>query len=193
MPPVIYHLIGTPAAGKYTIGKLVAEATGARFIDNHSIANVIFNVIGTDGVTPLPEGIWTPVGKVRAAVLETVVQLAPAHLSFVFTNYLRGEDPAEDRMFQQMVELAATRASVFIPVLLRCETSELKERAASESRVARMKLIDPLAIAQMNDDTPLFETSHPNVLKLDTTKRSPADSARLIVEWGASRRLESPA
>ena len=188
MRPVIYHLIGTPAVGKYTIGKLVAEMTGARFVDNHSVANVIFNVIAPDGVTPLPEGIWATVGKVRDAVLDAVQNLAPPHLSFVFTNYIRGEDSAELAAFQQLVDVAAARKSVFIPVLLRCETRELMDRAATDSRVERMKLIDPVEIARLNDVVPLFETDHPNTLTLDVTHRPPGESARIIVEWAESRR-----
>jgi hypothetical protein len=183
MRPTIFHLIGTPAVGKYTIGKELTSLTGARFVDNHSVANVIFNVIAADGVTPLPEGIWARVGKVREAVLDAVVNLSPPHLSFVFTNYLRGEDPAELAAFQQLVDLAAARESLFVPVLLRCRTEELMDRAANDSRIERMKLIDPLAIAHMNDDVPQFETDHPNALKLDVTTRPPAESARLIVEW----------
>ena len=41
MEPTIFHLLGSPGVGKYTIGKALAEATGARLVDNHSIANVI--------------------------------------------------------------------------------------------------------------------------------------------------------
>ncbi len=186
MQPVIYHLIGTPAVGKYTIGKEVAVLTGARFVDNHSVANVIFNLVAPDGVTPLPAAIWPRVAQVRAAVLDTLVNVSPRSLSFVFTNYIRGEDPGEEAAFQQMVDVATARESLFIPVLLRCETSVLVTRAANESRIERMKLIDPAAIARMNDEVPRFETNHPNVLLLDVTHRPPAESARLIVEWAQS-------
>lgn len=191
MQPVIYHLIGTPAVGKYTIGKRVAELTGARFVDNHSIANVIFNVIAPDGVTPLPPTIWPRVGQVRAAVLDTVRNVAPPELSYVFTNYIQGGSATEFAAFEEMVQLAADRDSLFVPVLLRCQTSELMERAANESRVERMKLIDPILIAHLNDEIPLFETSHPNTLVLDTTATSPDDAARAIVEWAASLRARA--
>ena len=186
MQPVIYHLIGTPAVGKYTIGRLVAEQSGARFVDNHSIANVIFNVIAPDGVTPLPPEIWPRVGQVRAAVLDTIVNLAPPELSYVFTNYLHGSSPAEKAVFDDLVQLAAARRSEFVPVLLRCQTGELMARAANESRIERMKLIDPLLIAHMNDEVALFETDHPNALTLDTTTRPPEESARAIVEWASA-------
>jgi hypothetical protein len=183
MKPIIYHLIGTPAAGKYTIGSIVAERTGARFIDNHSITNVIFNVFGSDGVTPLPDGVWSYVGRVREATMDALEALAPPHLSFVFTNYLIGQDPKERLVFDQLQALAERRKSVFVPVLLRCDTAELMARAANDSRVQRMKLIDPLAIARFNDEFPQFETDHPNAFKLDVTRTPPEESAARIIEW----------
>ena len=57
MENTIIHLIGPPGVGKYTIASQIAGRMGARLVDNHAIANVIFNVIAPDGVTPLPEGI----------------------------------------------------------------------------------------------------------------------------------------
>ncbi len=189
MQPVIYHLIGTPAVGKYTIGKRLSELAAARFVDNHSIANVVFNVIAPDGVTPLPAAIWPRVGQVRAAVLDTIRNVAPPGLSYVFTNYLHGESPAEFALFQDLMELAEARASLFVPVLLRCDTSELMARAANDSRVERMKLIDPILIAHMNDEVAPFQTDHPHALTIDTTARPAEESARLIVDW--AERLQS--
>ena len=73
MKPTIFHLIGTPGAGKYTIGKLLAEAAGARLVDNHSIANVIFGMLDQDGVKPLPAGTWPLVMRVRRTVLDALL------------------------------------------------------------------------------------------------------------------------
>src|SRR3970282_972789 len=78
----IIALIGKPGVGKFTIGSVLAQMTGARLVDNHSINNVIFNAIAADGVSQLPPEIWVQVGRVRAAVLETVATIAPRHLSF---------------------------------------------------------------------------------------------------------------
>jgi hypothetical protein len=63
-------------------------------------------------------------------------------------------------------------------------------RAADDSRVQRMKLIDPLAIQRLNDEVPLFETEHPNTLRLDVTNTPPAESARRIVDWAKSLPVE---
>ena len=170
--------------GKYTVGAELARLTGARLVDNHSIANVIFNVIGTDGVSPLPEGIWERVGQVRAAVLDTIVHLSPPHLSFVFTNYMRGEDAAEYAIFLEFVAIAEIRHSLYLPVLLTCETPEVVTRIVRPDRRQRMKLVDPIQGARMNEE-PRFETDHPNALRLDTTTMAPADTAQAIINWRA--------
>jgi len=182
MKNTIIHLIGTPGVGKYTIGGHVAAMTGARFVDNHSVANVIFNLLPIDGVTPLPEGVWDRVSQVRAAVLDTVAHLSPPEMSFVFTNYMRGADPVEYEAFLHMVALADARQSVFVPVVLRCDTAELRRRIVAPSRRERMKMVDPVQGARLNE-LPEFDTDHPNKLRLDVTSVEPADAARLIVDW----------
>ena len=177
------HLIGTPAVGKYTVGKELARLTGARLVDNHSIANVIFNIVGADGVAPLPAEIWPYVGQVRRAALDALIHVAPRALSYVVTNYMRGEDEGELAAFAEVAAVAEIRGSVFVPVILSCQTSELVARAANPDRKERMKLIDPDAVARMNDEIPGFETDHPNLLRLDTTRTLPHESARQIAAW----------
>ncbi|MEP6872432.1 MAG: chloramphenicol phosphotransferase [Anaerolineaceae bacterium] len=188
--PTIYHLIGKPGVGKYTVGSELVRLTGARFVDSHSIANVIFNLIDPDGLTPLPDGIWSRVGQVRAAVLDTIIHLSPPHLSFVFTNYLRGEDASEDAILEELVAIAQTRKSTYVPVLLSCKTAELVARIVSEDRRARMKLIDPIEGARLNDHVPQFEPNHPNTLRLDVTHIPPAETAQAIIDW--REQLENP-
>lgn len=182
MRSTIFHLIGPPGVGKYTIGTEVARLTGARLIDNHSVANVIFNVIDPDGVTPLPPGVWTHVGKVREAVLDSVLHLARPEASFVFTNFLLGEDDRETAVFLELAAVAEARSSVFVPVILSCDTSELVRRIVRPDRRARMKLVDPVAGARYNDAPP-FRPDNANALLLDVTNIEPHASARTIVEW----------
>lgn len=187
MAPTVYHLIGSPGVGKYTIGKGLAAATGARLVDNHAIANVIFGLIEQEGVTPLPSAVWPRVGAVRRAVLDTVMHVSPAGLSFVFTNFLRGKDDAETAAFEELVAVAEVRRSTFVPVVLSCETSELVRRIVDPSRRERLKLIDPVQGARFNDEVPPFETAHPNLLRLDVTGLPVDRSVRTIIEWAESR------
>ena len=185
--PTIFHLIGTPGVGKYTVGKELAALTGARLVDNHAVANVIFGVLDQDGIKPLPPGVWKYVGAVRRAVLDAIMELSPPHLSFIFTNYIRGGDAGEYALFLENAAVAEVRQSRFVPVLLTCETQELVHRIGSESRRQRMKLLDPVEAARMNDGVPQFETDHANFLRIDTTRTPPEHAARLIAEWAAAR------
>jgi hypothetical protein len=185
--PTIFHLIGSPGVGKYTVAREICGLTGARLVDNHAIANVIFNLLDQDGVKPLPEGVWTPVGQVRRAVLDTLAAISPRHLSFVFTNYIRGEDDAERAAFEEMVAVADARGSRFVPVLLSCDTPELLRRVVNDSRRERMKLVDPVVAKRINDEVPHFETNHPNTLRLDVTDIPATEAATTIVAWARGR------
>lgn len=176
-------LVGKPGVGKFTIGSLLAQMTGARLVDNHSINNVLFNVLDVDGVTPLPREIWHQAGRVRAAVLDTIATIAPPQLSYIFTNYLIGEDKAEYAAFLQLAALAEGRGAPFVPVILHCRTEELVKRIVTTDRRVRMKLIDPVLGARINDEVPQFSTDHPNLLELDVSDRAPEDAAGVILDW----------
>lgn len=188
MQSTIFHLIGKPGVGKYTIGSELARLTGARLVDNHSIANVIFNLINADGITPLPAGIWSRVSQVRAAVLDTLVHVSPPDLSFVLTNFIRGDDDAERVAFMEVAAVAEARGSIFVPVILSCETPELVRRIVQPDRRARMKLVDPVQGARLNDDVPQFQSDLPNTLELDVSRTPARDAAQAIVDWVARLR-----
>ena len=80
-----------------------------------------------------------------------------------------------------------------MPVLVRCETPELLRRVVRPDRRARMKLVDPVLAARLNDDVPPFVTTHPNTLEIDVTHVPPDESAARIVEWvSACREREEP-
>lgn len=187
MQTTIFHLIGAPGVGKYTIGRELAALTGARLVDNHSINNVLFNLLDGDGIRPLPAEIWPKVFQIRRQVLDTIMHISPRHLSFIFTNHIRGEDEAEYALFLENVAVAEIRGSRFIPIRLDCDSDELMNRIGTESRRERMKLLDPVVGRRLNE-TPPFTTDHPNFLVLDVTTMPAAESARRIAEWAEGRR-----
>ncbi len=191
MQPTIFHLIGTPGVGKYTVGTELARLSGAKLVDNHTIANVIFNVLDQDGIRPLPAGVWAYVGQVRRTVLDAMMHLSPPYLSFIFTNYIRGQDEAEYAHFLENVAVAEVRGCRFVPVRVTCDTAELMNRIGTESRRQRMKLLDPIEARRLNDEVPQFETDHPNFLTVDTTNRTPPEAAQLILSH--SEALPTPA
>ena len=185
MRSTIFHLIGKPGVGKYTIGSELARLTGARLVDNHSINNVIFNLVNGDGIAPLPAEIWPRVARVRAAVFDTLVHVSPPDLSFIFTNFMRGDDAAEQIAFMELAAVADARGSMFVPVILSCDTAELVRRIVQPDRRARMKMVDPVQGAQLNDEVPQFRSDLPNTLELDVSQTAARDAAQAIFDWTA--------
>src|SRR5215510_3462096 len=94
MKNTAFYLIGPPGVGKYTVGKIIAERTGAKLVDNHYAINPIFGLIEQDGWTPVPAEVWPQVGKVRSAVLETIATVSPRDWNFVFTH-AASDDPSD--------------------------------------------------------------------------------------------------
>ena len=177
----IIVLIGFAGTGKYTIGRELCERTGAKLIDNHLINNPIFKVVDADGITPLPPGVWGKVKTIRAIVYDSIRELSPPDLSFVFTIELIEGKPGEQQAFDDLKELATARNSLFVPVRLLCEVDELCRRVASPGRIAMIKAISPEAARQKSADYEVLKAEHPNSRTIDVTRKSPSDSADVIL------------
>jgi hypothetical protein len=185
--PVILHLIGHPGVGKYTIAKelaVLAAADGWQLVvvDNHLTSNVIFSVLPVDGIAPLPERVWDRVQEVRDAVLRTIEELSPREWSFVFTNVLTDGVPADERVVERLIELAARRDSWYVPVRLTCQTDELLTRIARPDRRARQKWVDPIGARSFIETSPVLASTHPALLALDVTSLPATEAAARILE-----------
>lgn len=183
MSPVLYHLVGWPGAGKRTIGTALAQQSGARLMDNHLMADPIFQAVGADGLTPLPEGTRPLVLKVWAAALEAVRDLAPPNLSHIFTSHL-GERPVgqEHEIVTQLREAAQARGARYVPVWLSCNDTELSRRVAQPDRADKLKLRDPDLLSQMLQTERLL-AAPPDALLLDVTALDPQEAARQIAAF----------
>jgi hypothetical protein len=84
-------------------------------------------------------------------------------------------------MLEELAAIADLRGSQFVPVLLSCETPELVRRIVGESRKERMKLIDPVQGAYLNDTVPPFTTDDRRAIRLDVTALPPEAAAREII------------
>jgi hypothetical protein len=183
--PALIHLTGPPAAGKRTVAVALVEEAARRghhtvLVDNHLIARPIFTVIGSDGVATLPREVWTHVSGVRHAVLAAIEELSPAGWSFAFTNYLLEDEPASERGVQGLRDLAAARASTYLPVALTCDMEELLSRVPNEDRREHQKWIDPAGVrADLEQRRVLVPEGS---LTIDTTSRPPTESAGLILD-----------
>ena len=140
----IIYLLGPPGVGKYTVGKLISEQTGARLLHNHYWSNIILNLVHQDGITPLPLEVWARTEEVRRAVFSTVENLSPPDWSFVITHAAAGEpDDIDHAIISDVSRLAASRGARLCSFSLKCSREELVERVQSPERATMMKDRNP--------------------------------------------------
>ncbi|WP_205820973.1 chloramphenicol phosphotransferase [Methylobacterium nonmethylotrophicum] len=178
---VVVYLVGFAGVGKLTTALALAKLFDARVVDNHWINNPIFGLLDTDGVTPLPAGVWDQVAKVRSAVLETIATLSAPGASFIFTHEGYDGDPEDHAIYRAMASTAERRGAQFVPVRLLCEVREHARRIVLAERAVRLKCVDPdVAIAAHRSASPL-RSGHPNELTLDISASAPHESAARIL------------
>lgn len=180
MENTILYLIGHYGVGKLTVAKAICAASGARLFDNHLANNIIFSLIRTDGKTPLPNSVWNYIWRIRIEAVNAIAELAPPEFSYVLTNALLDSD-FDRTAYQQIVDLAAHRGSVFVPVILTCSEEENQRRVAEPDRELNMKHTDPVSALQQRRATNLLPIDHPNRLDLDNTNLSPEEAAAQII------------
>ncbi|HXZ68995.1 MAG TPA: hypothetical protein VEH07_10430 [Alphaproteobacteria bacterium] len=179
------YLIGFPGVGKLTIAKVLSDLTGAKLVDNHLINNPIFNVIGADGITPIPKPAWDRVQAIREIVFDAIASIASSSFSFILTNVLF-DKPDDRAVFLQVAALADARKARLVPVLLECAEQELLRRAATPSRSASLKDTNMKAAKDRLRNQELLTIEHRHLLRLDTTDLPAESSARAILSHIAS-------
>lgn len=178
---LIIYLIGPPGVGKATVGCLLAERLPAKLVDNHYWLNPVFGLIEQDGVTPLPKRVWDFASRSRRVVLETISELSPATWSFIFTHAAVGAGNALDQdIAQDIIGVAKARGADLWVVQLTANAEELARRVVAPERRRRMKEADPDK-ARQNATEPPFDPGMPNAIRIDTTKKSPAQTASEIL------------
>ncbi|HKE56275.1 MAG TPA: hypothetical protein VKB46_06230 [Pyrinomonadaceae bacterium] len=174
-------LIGFAGTGKYTVGRELCDRTGAKLIDNHLINNSIFTVVNADGITPLPTGVWTKVKEIRQIVYSAIRELAPPHLSFVFTMELIEGKPGELGGFLDLAQLAADRNSLFVPIRMICDVDELCRRVTDPGRVKMLKAISAEAARRKGTEEMVLNPTHPNLRTLNVTNMSVKETVESIL------------
>jgi AAA domain len=180
MPGIFLLLIGFPGTGKLTIAKKLSPLLPAKIIDNHWVNNPVLGVLDHDLTTPLPPEIWEQTGRVRQAVLDTIVEFTPPSANFIFTHFAIHGDARSQRTFGQIADAAAQRGSTLVPVRLLCEVEELARRIAIPERRERLKSVNVEASRERSRTLQVFDSQHANGLDLDVTSLSAEDSAEAI-------------
>lgn len=155
------HLLGFPGVGKST--------------------NVVLGVIESDGVRAVPPGVWERVAEIREVQYRSIAELSPPDWSFVFTNVLVESDPMSPVVVARLVELASSRSTSYVPVMLACNPIELRRRVSSPDRVGRHKWIDSDAVEAFAAGETLFRPTSLEI-EVDVTELSADASAQKVSE-----------
>jgi adenylylsulfate kinase-like enzyme len=188
----VVFMLGYPATGKRTVGGHLATMLHGALIDNALINRPVLEVLQWDGVRPLPTGVWEYVAPIRETVLHAIEELAPPSTSYVFTNVLE-DGPGAAEAYEVVRSLAARRGSLFLAVMLTCDLDEQVRRIDTPDRIALRKGADPEGYRGYTLAVDLFQPPEEEVLHLDTTRDSPADNARRILEELRRRGLQDDA
>lgn len=173
-------LIGFPGTGKLTIAKRLSPLISAKIIDNHWVNNPVLGVLDHDLTKPLPEAIWEQTGRVRQAVLDTIVAFSTPSANFIFTHAGIQGDERSHRTFRQIAEAAEGRGALLVPVRLLCEAEELARRVAIPERRERLKSVNAEASLERSRTLQVLDPEHANTLNLDVTSLSAEEGADAI-------------
>jgi len=171
---MIVHLNGWPGVGKQTIGRLVAETLAARFVHNHLLHDVAIVCAGFDD-----PGRWPLYEVVRSAAYAALTQHRPGEV-LVMTNALVKASRRGEEAWAHVVDLAMTRASPLVPVVLDAEPDELCRRVESPERPGR-KLADAQQLRELLAAGTLQRPDVAELIELDVTRLSAEDAARELV------------
>lgn len=163
---------GPPAAGKYSIARLVADATGLPLFHNHLVVDAVAAVFpfGSPGFVTLRERFWLDV--VRTAVAED--------RSLIFT--FQPEPSVSPGFAQEVARIVTASGGQCLFVRLRLDLAGQRARIANADRGRFGKLRDVALLEQLHSGFAASEAAMPaSVLDIDTATTTPADAAARII------------
>jgi hypothetical protein len=187
-------IFGPPAVGKMTVGHALAQLTGFKLFHNHMTIDLVLNVF--------PFGhpqFGKLVGEFRRRMFEEVA--ASDRLGLIFTYVWALNDPADKTCIDDYAAIFRDRGGEVCFVELEAEQAERLKRNSTEFRlthkpskrdIARSQhnLLDADERYKLNSTDDFFYQE--NYLKINTTSRSAAETAKLIVNRFGFRTMERP-
>jgi hypothetical protein len=163
---VIVHLNGWPGIGKQTVGWVLAERLGARFVHNHVLHDVAIACAGFDDAAR-----WPLYEQVRSAAYGALRDRPPGEV-FVMTNALCVGSDRERAAWNHVVDLALVRQVPLLPVVLKATAEENEHRIRSPGRAGR-KMTDRGALRDFIAADIIQRPDVPELLVLDVTVLAP--------------------
>lgn len=176
---MIIHINGWPGVGKSTIGGILSEQIGARFIHNHVLHDVSLVCAGIGD-----EDRWPLYEKIRSAAYD-VLERRPSDEIFVMTNALCKTADREVKAWNHVVSLAIHRKVPLVPIILTASAEELAKRIVDPNRL-QTKLKNPLALIEMVSKHALQVPNVMETLVLDVGNWSAQESAAEISRYVSS-------
>jgi predicted kinase len=174
---VIIHINGCPGVGKLTVGRLLADALGARLVDNHSIYNLAFAL-----AEPKSEAYFAILREVRATALKWMLAL-PGGTPIVLTNAHFTDSTWGNENWDEMIRLARARDARLLVVILECDIAENDRRIASPDRALRRKLTDPTKFFAAREGRKLIDRGGDETLRIDTTLLTAEQTGEQVLQW----------
>jgi hypothetical protein len=170
--PELVFLYGPPACGKFTVGRLVADALKLPFFHNHLTVDPVLCLFpfGSPGFRELRADFW------RAAFAA-----AGRHgSSLVFT--FNPEATVEPALLKELWESYESHGGRIRSIALCCSEAAIEARLGSASRRKFGKLTD-LQIYRQAQETGQFDLDFDFAPEctVDTTVQSPEEAAKAIV------------
>jgi chloramphenicol 3-O-phosphotransferase len=169
----LVFVYGAPAVGKLAVARELARLTGYRLFHNHLTVDLVSSVFtfGSEPFVLLREEIWLAV--FRAA--------AENHLSLIFT--FNPENTVRERFIQDTLDVVGPSGGKVIFVELTCAEEELERRIENSSRSEFGKLRSVEQYRKLKNAGAFNFPKLPAGLTLDTTNRSPLDTAESIRQY----------
>jgi hypothetical protein len=111
-------------------------------------------LLDPDGVTPLPDAVWSQTARVQEVVLDTIATLAAPSRNFVFTHDGMVGEAYDENVFRGI---------------------------QSPDRAAVLKCIDPVEAIHKSRHHAALDPGLPATLTLEVTRLTPEQSVAAIV------------
>ncbi|NNE67190.1 MAG: AAA family ATPase [Pyrinomonadaceae bacterium] len=169
----VVFIHGPPAAGKYTVGELVAEKLGIPLFHNHLTVDLVGTLFefGTPEFVAMREKVW----------LDGFAAAAESGQSFVFT--FNPETTVAQETLDRLEKAVTGNAGRVFYVELKCDEEEIEKRLTRKSREEFGKLTDLDLYRQLRSagafDEPVLP---PALVTIDTSENPPAATAKVITD-----------